>query len=171
MRQRNTKGIDHKLQVFINTCLRQILRIRRPDTFPTGNFGRERDRNQSQSTWRIENGDELDTPCVEGRTASPAMPWTGTRKASARGVDQSRPGAERWTQSWKPSACPGERRRRQPKIETGGSLQWWPYVPVGTKMIKSVNFFTLANYFGAQLIYVHILEHSWYMSGHITSVL
>ena len=28
---RNTKSIDHKLQVFVNTCLRQILRIRWPE--------------------------------------------------------------------------------------------------------------------------------------------
>jgi len=31
---KHTKAVDSRLQVFVNTCLRQILRIRWPDTRP-----------------------------------------------------------------------------------------------------------------------------------------
>ena len=96
---RNTKSIDHKLQVFINTCLRQILRIRWPERISNQELWQRTRQEPITITIKNRKWRWIYTPCAEGRTASPAMPWIGTRKASARGADQSRPGAERWTQS------------------------------------------------------------------------
>ena len=40
---RHSKALDEKLKVFVNTCLRQILQIRWPETSPTKTYGEQQE--------------------------------------------------------------------------------------------------------------------------------
>ena len=65
---RRTKKLDHKLQVFINTRLRQIIRITWPERISNQElWQRTASRNPSVTTSRLESGYGLDIPYAESR--------------------------------------------------------------------------------------------------------
>ena len=58
---RTSKSMLRKVQAFINTCLRRMLRIRWPERLGTKNSGKERSKNQSRVLSAEGSGHGLDT--------------------------------------------------------------------------------------------------------------
>ena len=85
--RRHTKDLEHTLQLFLNTCLPQILHISLSDG-QTGSLTKrrseEQNRNLSLTPPTSASGEGKDTPCTKTRPTSLAMLSTGSPKAKAK---------------------------------------------------------------------------------------
>lgn len=77
--RRRTKNFDHKLQVFLNTCLRPMLRISNQELL------RKTGQDPIIVTIRTESGNRSGIPYVESRRASSAKLWIGTLGGNGKG--------------------------------------------------------------------------------------
>ena len=117
---RHTRKWDHKLQVFINICLNQILRIRWPQHISNQELCQRTGQEPITDTiqrrkWRWIGH----TICWE--KASPAKHWTGTHRGNGGEEHHVWHGKEHYKLNWRPSTWPGRRWRGQLKTEKDGS--------------------------------------------------
>ena len=85
--RRHTKDLEHTLQLFLNTCLPQILHMISLSDGQTGSLTKRRSEEQNRNLSlppMSASGEGKDTPCTKTRTTSLAMLSTGSPKAKAK---------------------------------------------------------------------------------------
>ena len=129
---KHIKALDSKLQVFVNTCLRQILRIRWPDTISNEDHNKDHFQRPSRSG----NGGGLGTPYDQTQPASQDRHSTGTPKGSADKAVQPRLVEEAQTLNFSHMGSPLSKQSTKHRTVMDGKPQFRPYDPEGTKRIN-----------------------------------
>ena len=118
---RRTKRLDQSLQVFINKCLRQILRIRWPEKISNQDLWARTGQQPVtdsilQKKW-IWIGHATKSPAQHSK-ASPGLGSSRSKKRKA----YKTPGVEPWTLSFVRHGCRGAKQKPGPWIEPDGVL-------------------------------------------------